>query len=100
MEWEYWLIQPSALGPPALGPWALLANIPTPLNFQLGNTDTVQYSTVQYTSPAVCPAIASLQLSLFPGKIFTRILHSARPGGDKNPATVSGQNRSESYSKI
>ena len=41
MEWEYWLIKPSALGPPALRPWALLANIPTPLNLQLDNTDTV-----------------------------------------------------------
>ena len=27
MEWEYSLIKPSALGPPALGSWALLANI-------------------------------------------------------------------------
>ena len=30
----------------ALGPsdrWDLLANIPTPLNFQLGNTDTVDH---------------------------------------------------------
>ena len=34
-----------ALGPWASGPRALLANIPTPLNFKLGNTDTVQYST-------------------------------------------------------
>ena len=41
MEWEYWLIKPLALGPPALGPWAFLANIPTQLNFQLVNTDTV-----------------------------------------------------------
>ena len=50
MKWEYWLINPSALGPPALGPQALLDNIPPPLNFQLGNTDTVQYSTVQYNA--------------------------------------------------
>ena len=43
MEWEYWLIKPSARGPEALGPQALLADIPTPLNCQLGNTDTVLY---------------------------------------------------------
>ena len=30
-----------------IGPWALLANIPTPLNFQLGYTDTVKYGKVQ-----------------------------------------------------
>ena len=41
VEWEYCLIKPSALGPLALVPRALLANIPTSLNFQLGNTDTI-----------------------------------------------------------
>ena len=45
MEWEYWLLKPLALGPPALGPWALLANIPTPLNFQLGNTGSISHLT-------------------------------------------------------
>ena len=29
-----------------IGPRALLAIIPTPLNFQLGNTDTVKYGKV------------------------------------------------------
>ena len=43
-------VKPLALGPPALGPRALLANIPTPLNFQVGNTDTVQCSTVLWST--------------------------------------------------
>ena len=43
MEWVYWLIKPLALEPQVLAPRALIANIPIPLNFQLGNTDTVLY---------------------------------------------------------
>ena len=54
MKWEYWLLKPSALGPTALGPHALLANIPTPLNFQLGNTDTILHSAVQYSTIFLC----------------------------------------------
>ena len=34
-----------ALGPWASGPRALLANIPTPLNFQLGNTGSISHLT-------------------------------------------------------
>ena len=45
MEWEYWLIKPEARGPEARGPRALLANIPTPLNFQLGNTGSIYHLT-------------------------------------------------------
>ena len=40
---RYWLIKPSTLRPPTLGLRALLANIPTRLNCQLGNTDTVLF---------------------------------------------------------
>ena len=40
MEWEYLLIKPEARGPRAL-----LANIPTPLNFQLGNTGSIYHLT-------------------------------------------------------
>ena len=37
-----------ALGSRASGPRALLANIPTTLNFQLGNTDTVSLDIRRY----------------------------------------------------
>ena len=47
VEWEYWLIKPEAQGPEARGLRALLANIPTPLNFQLGNTGSISHLTSQ-----------------------------------------------------
>ena len=44
-EWEYWLIKPKARGPDAQGLRALSANIPTPLNCQLGNTGSIYHLT-------------------------------------------------------
>ena len=45
VKWEYWLINPEAQGPEARRPRALLDNIPTPLNFQMGNTCSISHLT-------------------------------------------------------
>ena len=57
VKWEILPVLPSwklsevgILANKALGPRTLLANIPTPLNLQLVNTDTVlSYSVLHYT---------------------------------------------------